>query len=350
MIILYIRKVILLFILYLILYVTNASEDKSANQVCSVLLDSFYNNAMETDEQAFDPALLEFKATFSIEQPIRRNEFGTIKELLMKHCFPDTLTIEEKELRFNILLSHRHLYVLFKQNAVSLHNMTEQCLRTRERQQGETKIAKAILTYDKNKSYTKPLKLILIPKKQPTSFHIFKISLKAQATNCGFKFYWSNNTLIQDKPFAEITRDCQTPIFFPLDEIDNCLFTEEKSMQQFDNNLLDGRNVQTDNKNGVKMNLALENDNLISNIDIYEKRFQGIIISMGKQYGFIKCGYGEPNVFFHYNKSGYESIYINDFFFVSAFVNFRKQIVNGKPIAVALDVFKIGDGREVIRF
>jgi len=376
---------------------------------------------MQTDEQVFDPALLDFKATFSIEQPISRNDFGTIKELLMKHCFPNTLTMEEKELRFNILLSHRHLYVLFKQNAVPLHEMAEQCYRTREIQRGETKIAKAIIIYE-NKTNTKLLKLMLIPKEQPTSFHIFKIALRAEVTNCGFKFYWSHNTLIQDKPFAEIARDCQTAIFSPLDEIDNCLFTEEKSMKyydnqtllkvgdmikinkrfknqnkvlfegqtfeiiktdkqgaiyvysiyderknsirienscffhfstlwrktnhQFDNTLLDRKNVKTDNTNGVKMNLALENDNSISNIDIYKKRFQGTIISMGQNYGFIKCGYGEPNVFFHYKESGYKSTYIEDVFFISTVVTFRKQIVNGKPIAVALDVCKIGDGRE----
>jgi len=235
MTILYIRKVILFVSLYSILYNTNACEDKSVTQVCSALLDSYYNQAMGKDEQVFDPALPDFKAKFSIMQPIRRNDFGTIKVLLMKHCFPDTLTIEEKTLRLNIALSHRHLYVFFKQNTVSLYEITEQCLNTKKQQPRETKMAKVVLIYDE-KTRGRPLKLVLIPdpNQQPTSFHIFRISLKAEVTDYGFMFYWGHNKLIQNVPFAEIAHDGHNIIFSPFDEIDNRLFSEERSMKYYD--------------------------------------------------------------------------------------------------------------------
>jgi len=241
MTILYIRKVILFVGLYLILCSINASEDKSVTQVCSALIDSYYNHAMETDEQVFDPALPEFKAKFSIMQPIRRKDFGTIKELLMAHCFPDTLTIEEKALRLNIALSHRHMYVFFKQNTGSLYEMAEQCSITKEQQNGETKIAKVVLIYDV-KTKGRPLKLVLIPdpNQQPPSFHIFRISLKASITNNGFMFYWGHNTLIQNLPFAEITRDGhESAIILSLfDKIDHLLFTEERSIKYYEKQVL----------------------------------------------------------------------------------------------------------------
>jgi len=390
MIIRYIQKVILFVSLYLILCGVNASEDKSVTQVCSALIDFYYNQAMETDEEVpvFDPALPEFKAKFSIMQPIRRTDFGTIKELLMTHCFPDTLTIEEKALRLNVALSHRHLYVFFKQNTDSLHEMAEQCLITKEQQDKETKIAKVALMYDE-KIKARPLKFVLIPdpNQQPPSFHIFRMSLKAEAniTNNGFKFYWGHNTLIQSLPFAEITRDGHetTSILFRFDRIDHRLFTEERSMKYYEKQLLlkvgdiikinktftnddtrvlyegdEFKIIQTDQYARIfvfnihaekQFAIRIENSyffhfstlptkNMLNNL--HQQRFQGFIVKIGKNYGFIRTGDDDVNIFFQLNKARYE----DDIFFLYEVVNFGKKIEKGKVFAV--DVFKVSDEKK----
>jgi len=74
-----------------------------------------------------------------------------------------------------------------------------------------------------------------------------------------------------------------------------------------------------------------------------EQRFEGIICTEGKDYGFIKYGVDDSTIFFHYKNARYS----DDTFRPSQGVSFLKQIMKGRLNAI--DVFKVQDDKDYKR-
>jgi len=284
----------LLILLYLMLYITNASDTKSVQQVCSALLNSYYNKAMQpgdkVEEQKVDSVLSEFNNVFMLSAMSTSNDVGTIKELTLNHCFPIRFTLEEKLLRLNVLLSLRHyLYLFFKQNTVSLYEMVEKCFSTGEKQHYQTKGGIAMI-----KKCGENAQCLFFADQQPMSFKIFRIPLNVHATNNGFKFYWNHNQLIKNQLFAEIIHGDHNSVFASCDKIDNCLFTEKRSIIYYGaETLLKVGDMIKVTKDIAKLNIPQDKVLEIIQIDKH-----GNIYAYDEEAKFTTCI--ENSYFFHF--------------------------------------------------
>jgi len=218
------------------------------SQACSALLDFYFENEMNFGDfgnknQTFDETWAFFRANFSVP------EFPTsddVKTLLMKQCFPKEITLEEKELRLNILLSFRYYDHLFFSNHMDmLFNMAYKCIEQQAKQEESIKIANgveiaraAMIYYD----YTQSASFYLYPPQvlqlQPKNFKILRIVflLKSKNENT-YSFHWNHNTFMRIPGIASIYKHNEYDDYvrgtFDLHKVDYSLFSNKDSMNIF---------------------------------------------------------------------------------------------------------------------